>query len=801
MNSIKKTFSLKGKKNLYFNNQSDKNKRQRTDSKYNKMNDVNMYNADNNITSFPSDGKQFEIKTSRKRIEFGSLEDLNIPTLTLDFNVEWNRLKNAMDAIYYSTPLFNSLEELYMLCENLCKYNYAPQLYDNIQNVLKEYLIKDYKNILQTIENNDFLISLSSLWTSFCKKLVMIRSVFLYLDRTYALKEIKIGSLWSLGLELFKINISNQPEINDKAIKDLLQLIELDRQKKFINGEEKNNYLLLRTIIKMYIDLNKYPEFEKQFLESSTLFYKNESRSYIDDISDATNHGQLIAEYLQRVETYLNEEVERCNFGCYNGYIDSGTRKSVTSIVENEMIKNYIDVILEKGFDHLISSKSYGDLNRLYSLVNRVDLLESLRIYFCNYIKKTGSFYVMDSSKDSIMVQSLLNFKKDLDDVLKFSFSNNEKFVNTVKEGFETFINQRQNKPAELISKYIDNKLRQVKSIPEEKIEEIQERCMFLFRFINGKDIFEAYYKKDLSKRLLLFSKSINIDLEKSMIAKLKDECGGGYTSKLEGMFKDMSISKDLVSEFNKNPEYTSRIGNISLYVNVLTSGFWPTYPQSNYNMPKEFLECQSAFSDFYLQSHGGRVLQWQNSLGFCILKADYPENPKELIVSLAQAIILLLFNDHDVLNYQDIASMTLMNTKELKKSLQSLSCGKYRVLIKSTEGKIVNESDSFTFNKGFESSSRILKINSVQAKESLEERKTTREKVFKDRQYQIDAAIVRIMKARKTISHPILLSELFKQLKFQIMPQDIKTRIESLIERDYIKRDPSNNTIYHYVL
>lgn len=57
----------------------------------------------------------------------------------------------------------------------------------------------------------------------------MIRSVFLYLDRTYALKEIKIGSLWSLGLELFKGDIANQPEINDKAIKDLLYLIELDR--------------------------------------------------------------------------------------------------------------------------------------------------------------------------------------------------------------------------------------------------------------------------------------------------------------------------------------------------------------------------------------------------------------------------------------------------------------------------------------------------------------------------------------------------------------------------------------------
>jgi len=764
------------------------------------MNDINMYNVDN-LTSFPSDGKEFEIKTSRKRIEFGPLEDLNIPILTIDFDYEWNRLKKAIDAIYYSTPFFDGLEELYTLCENLCKYNYAPQLYNNIQGVLKEYLIKDYKNILQTVENNNFLVSLSTLWTSYCKKLIMIRSVFLYLDRTYALKEIKIGSLWSLGLELFKVNIANQPEINNKAIKDLLHLIELDRQKKFINGEEKNNYLLLRTIIKMYIDLNKYLEFEKEFLEASTIFYKNESRSHINNILVAANHGQLISEYLQRVETYLNEEVERCNLGCYNGYIDSGTRKSVTSIVENEMIKNYINVILEKGFDHLISTKSYGDLNRLYSLTNRVDLLESLRVYFCNYIKKTGSYYVLDSSKDPIMVQSLLDFKKDLDDVLEISFSNNEKFVNTVKEGFETFINERQNKPAELISKYIDNKLRQVRNIPEEKIEEIQERCMFLFRFINGKDIFEAYYKKDLSKRLLLFSKSINIDLEKSMIAKLKDECGGGYTSKLEGMFKDMIISKDLVSDFNKDIKYSSRIGNISLYVNVLTSGFWPSYPQSNYNMPKELLECQNAFSDYYLNSHSGRILQWQNSLGFCILKADFPKSSKELIVSLAQAIILLLFNDHEVLNYHDIEIMSQMNIKELKKSLQSLSCGKYKVLIKSTEGKNINESDSFAFNRDFESTSRVLKINSVQTKESLEERKTTREKVFKDRQYQIDAAIVRIMKARKTISHPILLSELFKQLKFSIMPQDIKTRIESLIERDYIKRDTSNNTIYHYVI
>lgn len=53
--------------------------------------------------------------------------------------------------------------------------------------------------------------------------------------------------------------------------------------------------------------------------------------------------------------------------------------------------------------------------------------------------------------------------------------------------------------------------------------------------------------------------------------------------------------------------------------------------------------------------------------------------------------------------------------------------------------------------------------------KETNEEQKATEERVFQDRQYQIDAAIVRIMKMRKTLSHNLLISELFNQLKFPV--------------------------------
>lgn len=56
-----------------------------------------------------------------------------------------------------------------------------------------------------------------------------------------------------------------------------------------------------------------------------------------------------------------------------------------------------------------------------------------------------------DAEKDKDMVQNLLDFKDKMDNVIDVCLSKNEKFVNALKESFETFINQRQNKPAELI--------------------------------------------------------------------------------------------------------------------------------------------------------------------------------------------------------------------------------------------------------------------------------------------------------------------------------------------------------------
>lgn len=52
----------------------------------------------------------------------------------------------------------------------------------------------------------------------------------------------------------------------------------------------------------------------------------------------------------------------------------------------------------------------------------------------------------------------------------------------------------------------------------------------------------------------------------------------------------------------------------------------------------------QDIFKEFYLSKYHGRRLMWQNSLGHCVLKAEFPKGKKELAVSLFQVGFIWIF-------------------------------------------------------------------------------------------------------------------------------------------------------------
>jgi cullin-4 len=92
------------------------------------------------------------------------------------------------------------------------------------------------------------------------------------------------------------------------------------------------------------------------------------------------------------------------------------------------------------------------------------------------------------------------------------------------------------------------------------------------------------------------------------------------------------------------------------------------------------------------------------------------------------------LFNDEDERSFEFIKNATGIEDIELRRTLQSLACGKIRILNKSPKGKDVNNDDKFIFNKEFKYNLYRIKINQIQLKETQEEQETTQERVFQDR-------------------------------------------------------------------
>ncbi|KVH97357.1 hypothetical protein Ccrd_000517 [Cynara cardunculus var. scolymus] len=685
------------------------------------------------------------------------------PTLPTNFEENtWAVLKSAISAIFLKQPDFCDLEKLYQAVNDLCLHKMGGNLYQRIEKECESHISATLQSLVGQSEDLVVFLSLvETTWQDFCDQLLMIRGIALYLDRTYVKQTTNVRSLWDMGLQLFRKHLSIASEVEHKTVFGLLKMIESERSFPDVNlsfsvicatvlGEAVDR-TLLNHLLKMFTALGIYSEsFEKPFLDCTSEFYAAEGVKYMQqsDVSD----------YLKHVEVRLHEEHDRCVL-----YLDASTRKPLLATAERQLLERHIAAILEKA-------RGIFSLMNLFLPVHSAIFFRQVLTFattgsraLSSYIRRTGQSIVTDEEKDKDMVFSLLEFKASLDAIWEDSFSKNEAFCNTIKEAFEHLINIRQNRPAELIAKFLDEKLRAGnKGTSEEELEGTLDKVLVLFRFIQGKDVFEAFYKKDLAKRLLL-GKSASIDAEKSMISKLKTECGSQFTNKLEGMY-------------------------------------WPTYPLMDVRLPHELNVYQDIFKEFYLSKYSGRRLMWQNSLGHCVLKAEFPKGKKELAVSLFQTVVLMLFNDAQKLSFQDIKDATCIEDKELRRTLQSLACGKVRVLQKNPKGREVDDNDSFMFNDVFTAPLYRIKVNAIQLKETVEENTSTTERVFQDRQYQVDAAIVRIMKTRKVLSHTLLITELFQQLKFPIKPSDLKKRIESLIDREYLERDRNNPQIYNYL-
>ncbi|KAI8089524.1 cullin [Halteromyces radiatus] len=763
------------------NNNNSETLRQHTDKKDTIMAGTSNKGKDAiNVTTLLG---SFRRQALVDRIEVRNFKEAQ-STLFSDSQLEdaWSTLGALVDAILNAKTVKTSFQVAYELCQNLCLYGKSKDLYDYLKSALDRHIQQEKEILVAESDHDAFLFTLDTHWNRLCDQLVTIRNVFMELDRRFVLSETSYTSIIHLGKQLFKKSIMELPRVQSRTIQGILSLIKQDRE-----GIEVD-LKLLRSITGILLDLSLYTDFfEPSLIKATVEYYNTEGTQKIQDLSTP--------DYL----LYANERIQQESGYRISTYLDETTRIPLTEAVTDRLIYSKCDQILSQGFERMMDRDEKKQLHILYRYLEPSNLLGGLKQAFADCVKKKGLDLLKDPAKDQQMVVDLLDYKLKLDKVIQSSFDNNSIFTNALKESFESFLNSRKNKPAEMMAKFIDIRLRLSNKEPEKDTEHLMERVLVLFRFLQDKDIFEAFYKRFLSKRLLLH-RSVSTDLEKNVLSKIKSECGPDFTKDLELMFNDMEISAELNSTFKESDEY-KRLGNVSISVNVLAQGIWPSYPISDIILPANMMKTLEAYQTFYTNKFKGRKLAWRNSIGSCIVKAHFPASTKELSVTLFQTVVLLLFNDKskDTIKYNDIVNATSLADKELKRVLHSLCCGKFKILIKEPQNNIISENDTFKYNDKFTATATRLKINITQQEQVIEERKETETKVLVDRQHKLEAAVVRIMKAKKQMTHNALLNELFVQLKFPIDATEIKKRIESLIDREYLTRDQTDNSLYLY--
>lgn len=755
-------------------------------------------------------------------------------------NVIWQMLKNAIQEIQKKNNSGLSFEELYRNAYTMVLNKYGEKLYTGLKEVVTEHLTqKVRKDVLQSL-NNNFLSVLNQAWNDHQTAMVMIRDILMYMDRVYV-QNYNVEPVYNLGLILFRDTVVRYPQIKDHLRQCLLEMVHKERRGELTDRSAIKNACQMLMTLGIESRSVYYEDFEEPFLQQSGEFYRRESQIFLSENSASV--------YIRKVDERIREESERANH-----YLDKSTEPRIVKVLEEELISGHMKNIVEmenSGVYHMLKHDRHVDLNYMYKLFHRVQLgLQTIADCMSTYLREQGKNLVTlecdiqpqasgmasvataaaitpatdndQSGKTPIVfIQSLLDLKKRFDYFLHASFNDDKLFKQRINSDFESFINLNPRTP-EYLSLFIDDKLKKgVKGLSEQEIDHVLDKSMVLFRYLQEKDVFERYYKQHLAKRLLL-QRSLSDDSEKNMISKLKTECGCQFTSKLEGMFKDMTLSNSMMDEFKIHINQTNKnILGVELFCRVLTTGFWPTQSVlPKCNLPSSVNFAFETFKRFYLGKHSGRQLTLQPSLGSADLNAVFYGKPGKigddnessttirkhiLQVSTYQMVVLMLFSNKDKWTFEEIKQETDIPEKDLIRAIQSLAMAKtsQRILTKKPIAKEILPTDTFGVNNSFTSKLFRVKINTVSAKgESDPERQETRVKVDDDRKHEIEAAIVRIMKSRKNMQHNLLVSEVTNQLKTRFLPSPviIKKRIESLIEREYLARANDDMKMYTYV-
>ncbi|KAG0230091.1 Cullin-2 [Mortierella sp. GBA43] len=696
---------------------------------------------------------------------------------------------------------------IYDICNSVPK-PLAEKLYCAIAEFLREYAI----GVQQTILVQDEIVPVYALyWERYSTATYYLNLICEYLNGLIVKQRKGPGisekrpfvgqsnyprqDIQALANQIWKDNVvlEIKKRQRNRLMNQVLETIRQDREGVQVNFSVVHDTILSLVSLhsktdrplELYID-----EFETPYISQTREYYMAESNIKLSTCT--------ISQYMKMAINRLSQEAARNTRYCHRT-----SHARVIQECESQYVAEHQKSI-QTEFEKMVANERTEE--------NGISpLLETFERYITTVGKEIILGLGASITKDPReYVERLLDLHSKYTQMCSKLFTNDSAFIASLDKAFRTIVNDTSTNSAarspEVMAKYTDIMLRkkQKTGLTESEVEDRLAQVVVLFKYIDDKDLFQKFYSRVLAKRLI-FDASMSAEAEANMISRLKSACGHEYTSKLQRMFTDMTISADLNTSFKDWLQDGDLSNGLDFGILVLTAGSWPVNSSQplEFQYPGELEKSITNFTTFYHQRHNGRKLSWFWHWCRADVRVNYLDKRYELSVSLYQFAVLVVFNAGDSYTAAEIGNQTKLVEAELIRVIKSLVEANLLVVdTKGSDPNAVTMSSVLKLNMSFSNKRTKLKISGALQADTPQETTATLKAVDEDRRLCIQASIVRIMKSRRVLSHMQLVQEVIDQCKGRFTPSVpmIKKCIEQLLDKQYIERAENSLDRYMYV-
>ncbi|KAL3068341.1 hypothetical protein niasHT_030632 [Heterodera trifolii] len=775
---------------------------------------------------------------------------MNLRPKAVNFDDVWSKLRETLEAIISLKPIEriiwdHNFSDIYFVCVSVPEAQ-SRRLYTAVKNSLELHTIAIRESLL-LLSGDQLLSAYNSEWEKFHKGAIYLHNLYGYLNKQLVKEKMDAesqhpfvvdndsdGLYPHLGVGDLAFSIWRNELLTPLAAQLVSHIIELlGRIRNGVSASFGIRISDLRGAVLSFVDVNEsihqeqkaqllcmsigipttefYEEiFEKHFLEASENYYRT--------LTSETFVHLDCCPYMDAVIQKINDErsiVQR--------FLHYSTLPKIEQLCSELLVNEQLEKISLMSRE-VVQREMMHDLQNMYILLKPLsNALPILMQEFEIYVQKSGmNCMEMTINEPAEFVSNIQLLHEKFTQMISTIFNGDNEFVAGLERAIQSVVNHRDDpkqppKISEKLNRYIDSLMRtnSKRGKSEQELDALLSKAILIFRFIDDKDLFQKFYSKMLSNRLIA-NLSFSMDLEESMINKMKETCGYEFTSKLSRMFTDINISQSLTTRFHEEMVKQEVRMDVPIHVMVLQAGAWPlsapTAPaepsssaqqhetSADYVPPPVLQNSLKLFEQFYTTSHSGRKLTWLYGNSTAEVHLNYLDKLYQVTMSVYQLSILLLFSNQNTQQLAQIAFLCSLSVPAVIRASRSLV--DIGILTTEEKGEELTDKTMLHLNTEFTWKRQKFKVMlPLPSKPQEKEAEATCNTVQQDRKYYTECAIVRIMKSRKVMKHSALVEEVIKQSQLRFVPdvQFIKKNIESLIDKYYLQRTDQNDE-YEYI-